>query len=89
MFSALELQEKKYLDTFEQEVLGLERRRAYDPTCTVEDLDGILQNLYKMEGADWTGRGELQDAILRATIAAYEHVIAEWRTEIALLGADI
>ncbi len=89
MFSALELQEKKYEETFEQEVRGLERRRAYDPTCTVEDLDGILQNLYKMEGADWTGRGELQDAILQATIAAYEHVIAEWRTEEAAPGADI
>ncbi len=81
MISAIELQEKKYEEVFDQEVRGLERRRAYDDTCSIADLDGILQNLYKMEGADWTGRGELQDAVLRATIAAYEHVIAQWRTE--------
>jgi hypothetical protein len=32
-----------------------------------------------MDGADWGGRGDLQDTVLYATIAAYEHVIAEWK----------
>jgi hypothetical protein len=32
-----------------------------------------------MDGADWAGRGEVQDIIMAATIAAYEHFIAEWK----------
>ncbi|MEJ5187873.1 MAG: hypothetical protein WHT84_01525 [Breznakiellaceae bacterium] len=71
-----------YTKTFEAEIRGLERRRAYDPSCSIEDLRATLQHLYHMEGADWGGRGELQDIVLRATIAAYEQVIAEW--EVAL-----
>jgi hypothetical protein len=69
----------KYQETFDQELRGLERRRAADPTCTVEDIEGTLKHLYIMDGADWGGRGELQDLVLNATIAAYEHFIAEWK----------
>jgi hypothetical protein len=68
----------KYEETFEQEIRGLRRRRESDPGCTVQDLEGILQHLYHMDGADWAGRGEVQDIIMAATIAAYEHFIAEW-----------
>jgi len=64
-----------YSETFEQELRGLERRAQSDASCTVSDLEGILQNLYRMEGSDWGGRGELQNTILAATIAAYEHYI--------------
>jgi len=81
MHGAVEWREKKFEETFDQEVLGLERRRSYDPDCSVADLEGILENLYRMDGADWGGRGELQDTVMQATIAAYEHVIAQWRAE--------
>ncbi|MDR0731660.1 MAG: hypothetical protein LBF63_08325, partial [Treponema sp.] len=56
-----------------------ERRRACDPGCSVEDLEGVLRHLYVMDGADWYGRGDVQDITMAATIAAYEHVIAEWK----------
>jgi hypothetical protein len=72
----------KYAETFEEELRGLERRRQLDPVCTAEDLEGILKNLYIMDGADWGGRGDVQDTVMAATIAAYEYFIAQWRAEI-------
>jgi hypothetical protein len=69
----------KYNETFEQEVRGLERRKASDPNCSIADLEGVLQHLYQMDGADWIGRGEVQDIIMAATIAAYEYIIAQWK----------
>jgi hypothetical protein len=34
-----------------------------------------------MDGADWYGRGGVQDITMAATIAAYEHFITEWKSE--------
>jgi len=73
-------QKIKYREVFEQETTGLTRRLSSDPECKVEDLEAILKNLYIMEGADIGGRGTLQDTIMSATIAAYEHFIAELKT---------
>jgi hypothetical protein len=81
MGSSSEWQDRKYAETFEEELRGLERRRAADSNCTIADLEGILKQLYIMDGADWLGRGGVQDAVMAATIAAYEHFIASWRTE--------
>jgi hypothetical protein len=69
----------KYQETFEGEIRGLLRRREADPACTAEDLEGILHHLYHLDGSDWLGRGEVQDITMAATIAAYEHIIAEWK----------
>jgi hypothetical protein len=69
----------KYTETLEEELRGLRRRRESDTGCTIADLEGILAHLYIMEGADWGGRGEVQDIALSATIAAHEQVIAEWK----------
>jgi len=71
--------ELKYKETFEEETRGLSRRRQADPNCKVEDLEGILKNLYILDGADQDGRGSLQDIIIAARIAAYEHFIADWK----------
>jgi hypothetical protein len=79
MNSSVEWRDVKYQNTLEEELRGLRRRRETDPGCTVEDLEGILKHLYVMDGADWYGRGEVQDIIMAATIAAYERFIAEWR----------
>jgi hypothetical protein len=76
-----EWREIKYTETFEEELRGLERRRAADPACTVADIEGILKNLYIMDGADWGGRGDVQDTAMAATIAAYEHFISRWKAE--------
>jgi len=76
-----EWKDVKYKEVFEQETRGLERRLASDPNCTVKDLEATLKNLYIMEGADIGGRGSVQDTILTATIAAYEHFIAELKAK--------
>jgi len=81
MNSSTEWQDKTYTETFESELRGLERRRAADSNCTIADLEGILKNLYIIDGSDWLGRGIVQDAIMAATIAAYEHFISSWKTE--------
>jgi hypothetical protein len=78
--ASVEWRDLTYEKTFEQELRGL-RRRESDPACTVEDLEGTLKHLYIMDGADWGGRGELQDIVMAATIAAYEHFIARWKAE--------
>jgi len=81
MSSSTEWQDVKYTETFESELRGLERRRAADPNCTIADLEGILNHMYIMDGSDWLGRGRVQDAVMAATIAAYEHFIASWQAE--------
>jgi hypothetical protein len=73
----------KYQETFEGELRGLERRRATDPHCTIADIEGTLKHLYIMDGADWIGRGDVQDITMAATIAAYEHFVAQWKAELA------
>jgi hypothetical protein len=79
--SSVDWREIRYGETFDQEVQGLLRRRKADPDCRVEDLEGVLRHLYHMDGSDWGGRGELQAIVLSATIAAYEHVVAQWKAE--------
>lgn len=81
MYGSADWRDAKYEEVLEQEHRGLERRRQSDPSCTVEDIEAQLKHLYIMEGADWVGRGELQDIVLAATIAAYERFIADWKAE--------
>jgi len=79
MNESVDWKDIKYTEIFEQEIRGLERRRKSDPNCTVTDLEGTLEHLYIMDGADWYGRGQLQDIIMAATIAAYEFFINQWK----------
>jgi hypothetical protein len=69
--------DEKYSQVFDEELLGLERRKEQDPSYSLSDAVGILKNLYIMDGNDWTGRGFVGDTTMSATIAAYEHFIAE------------
>ena len=79
MSSSTEWKNVKYEEVFEQELRGLERRRSSDAACTVADIEGVLQHLYIMDGADWYGRGDVQDITMAATIAAYERFISAWK----------
>jgi len=79
MGASQEWRDITYTETLERELRGLERRVNADPSCTPADIEGILRNLYIMEGADWGGRGDVQDTIMAATIAAYERFIAAWK----------
>jgi len=71
----------KFNETFEDEIRGLTRRRKSDPRFSIEDIEDALKNLYIMDGADQGGRGCLQDTVMAAKIAAFEHFIAQWRAE--------
>jgi len=77
MADSSDWREASYRENYEKELLGLRRRLASDSSCTVEDLEGTLKNLYIMDGADWLGRGEVQSISLAAVIAAYETLIEE------------
>ena len=81
MSSSVEWRNVKYEEVFEEELRGLVRRRQADPCCTVKEIEGVLQHLYIMDGADWHGRGYVQDIINAARIAAYELFIAQWKVE--------
>ena len=79
MAVSLEWRDAKYHEVFEDELRGLKRRRQSDSALKIDDLEATLKNLYIMDGADQGGRGCLQDTIIAAQTAAYEHFIAEWR----------
>ncbi|MDR2467788.1 MAG: hypothetical protein LBD22_02375 [Spirochaetaceae bacterium] len=74
-------QDTLYQKTLNEELTGLERRRAADFSCTVEALEELLESLYNLDGADWLGRGEVQSITLSAQIAAYEQFISAWKKE--------
>jgi hypothetical protein len=81
-------QDITYRETFDEETRGLTRRRKADPECKIEDLEGILKNLYILDGADQGGRGTLQDIIMAARIAAYERFISQWKAELSCESAS-
>ena len=81
MSSSVDWRAVKYQEIFDEELRGLIRRREADPHCTPRDIEGVLQHLYIMDGADWYGRGDVQDITMAATIAAHEHFIAKWKAE--------
>jgi hypothetical protein len=72
-------QDELYQKTFQEELVGLERRLEYDANCGASDLEGILKQLYIMDGSDWLGRGESASTVLDAQIAAYELTISRLR----------
>ena len=76
-----EWRDNKYIETFESELRGLERRRSSKSGCTIADIEGTLKHLYIMDGADQGGRGGVQDETMAATIAAHEYFISRWRAE--------
>lgn len=73
--------EKSYNDTLDSVLALLSHRREIDPSFTVEDAKRTLQHFYIQQGNDWLGRGELQDGVLDAQIAAYEIFIHGWENE--------
>jgi len=73
--------EGKYRQVYEEELIGLRRRRERDPELTVTNIEGTLKNLYIMDGNNWEGRSEILQAAVSATIAAHEYFISEWKKE--------
>ena len=78
--STVDWKEEKESEVFEGTLRGLENRKKVDPAFKLDDAKSALAHLYILEGNDWLGRGELGDLITSATIAAYEHFVAEWES---------
>jgi len=77
MGGSAEWQNVTYNDVFERELRGLTRRAEREQNLQIEDIEGTLKNLYIASGSDQGGC--LQETIMSATIAAYEHFIAEFK----------
>lgn len=82
MNESVEWRDIEYNRVYDEEIRGLKRRRQNDKTVTLEELQGILDSLYIIDGNDQDGRGPLGDTTITAQIAAYEHIIQEWTEEI-------
>jgi hypothetical protein len=63
-------------DTFET-VLGTLKLRLLSDTFSLETVRNELDSLYKYEGLDWVGRGEVKRAEIEGTILAYQVFINE------------
>ena len=68
-------EQDKFNEVFEDELRLLNRRFESNVSCSIEDLEGILQSLYIMEGRNIEGK--VHEIILSATMAAYETFIHE------------
>lgn len=76
-------QQQRYEEVFDQICDQITDRRRSDPAFTIQVAREILETAYEDEGSDWTGRGPAEDTVKAATIAAYEHMVAEWEAESA------
>lgn len=43
-----------------------------------EGVNAELDSLYKYEGLDWIGRGEIKNMSIQGSIAAYQVVLNRW-----------
>ena len=82
MPASTDWRDEKFNEVFDENMVGLERRRKISPGFTLSELEGIIKALYVQEGNDWVGRGELQDIVLHATIAAHEQFLEKWKMSI-------
>ena len=82
MSESVDWEEIKYQEVFDDETRLLLRRRASDTSCTIDDIRGILNSLYILDGNNADGRSSVQQIALSATIAAYEAFIHQWQREL-------
>ncbi|HMB15997.1 MAG TPA: hypothetical protein VKN62_06750 [Pelovirga sp.] len=71
-----------YVDTHKETILEnlpgfFAEQLIENPEGLLEQLERELHSLYVRQGNDWTGRGEIGDAKLEATISVLEAVRAE------------
>ena len=74
--------DQKYDEVFEGTCAYVTLRRQTDPNFTIEMLDGLLETQYTYQGQGWSGTGEMGHVVTSATVAAYEHMLVEWRKEL-------
>jgi hypothetical protein len=67
----------RYENTFASIHAALLEQALQNPAETVRSIRQTLTSLYIRQGNDWTGRGDIGNAGINATIAAHECVLAE------------
>ena len=82
MRETVDWEEQKYQMVFEDELRLLQRRRSFDKNCSLDDIQGMLDALYILDGNNAEGRSNVQQIALSATIAAYELFIDTWKAEL-------
>ena len=70
--------ENLYNEIFDSRLDYLEKRRRLDSTFTREDMKKILFAEYRKQDLAWAGKSPVQEITDSATIAAYEHFLAQW-----------
>ncbi len=73
--------DRKFDEVYRSCLGSLHRQKETDGSFTLETARGVLEHLYVQEGNDWTGRGEVQDIQIEASIAAYERFLSDWASE--------
>ncbi|MBN2627476.1 MAG: hypothetical protein JXA95_12485 [Spirochaetales bacterium] len=60
-----------YNSNYEKTLAHLEQQKK-TPSYSREDIEKELEALYIYEGQAWSGRGEIKDAEISSSIAAYQ-----------------
>jgi len=69
--------DQRYDDTFEAVFEALYEMARMTPVNAERHIRQTLKYLYVRQGNDWTGRGDIGNAGLDASVAAHEAVLAE------------
>ncbi|PIE97741.1 MAG: hypothetical protein CR988_06730 [Treponema sp.] len=75
MCKTVDWQDEKFSKCYDEEFSFLCRRMENDSSCTIEELEGILESLYVIDGNNVSGRSSVAQISLSASIAAYEAFI--------------
>jgi hypothetical protein len=74
-----ELYEKIFNESFEG-ILRALQDRLEKSDFSIENVKAELNSFYKYEGLDWDGRGDIKQADIEGSIAAFEVFIAKYES---------
>lgn len=72
-------QEVHYNNVFRETYNSIKDAILNNSNYKLENLNGLLQNLYLQQGNNQLGRGEALDICIEAQIAACEGLLAEYK----------
>ena len=61
-----------------QETLDMLDLRSRDESFEIDSIKEELNSLYKYEGLDWVGRGEIKNSEISGSISAYQVYISQY-----------
>lgn len=70
--------EDEIFKTSYQETLTMLDLRSKTDTFDISSIKGELNSLYKYEGLDWVGRGEIKNSEISGSISAYQVFINQY-----------